>query len=127
MLVPQLSVERFDVAVLPGTPWLHEEGLHPKTFQSLPYRLGRELRPVVRTYMLRYALRDKEVCQSLYHLVRGDLSLHGDVQAFPRVLVEDVEYPEGSSVMSPCRHEIITPDMVLVLWAESDTRTIVQP
>ncbi len=77
--------------------------------------------------MLRYAFRDEKVCQSLDHMMGGDLSLYGTVQAFPRVLVDDVQDPECPAIVRPRRHEIVAPYMVLILWPESDARTIIQP
>ena len=51
--------------------------------------------------MFRYPFGDEEVCQSFYDLMRGDLSFHRDIQAFPGVLIKDIQHPEGPSVMSP--------------------------
>ena len=59
--------------------------------------------------------------------VGGDLPLYYYVQAFPRVLIENVQYPEGPAVVRPFRHDIVTPYAILMRWSEPDTRTIVQP
>lgn len=45
--VPELAIEALVVAVLPGTAWLDEEGLHPKPLQPVPDRKGSELRTIV--------------------------------------------------------------------------------
>jgi hypothetical protein len=28
-LIPQLAIEGHNIAILPGTPWFNEQGLHP--------------------------------------------------------------------------------------------------
>lgn len=48
-------------------------------------------------------------------------------QAFPSVFINDHEYPKGFPIGRPCHDEIIAPDVILILWAESDTGTVIEP
>ena len=41
--IAHLAIEALDVAVLPGTAALNEQGFHTQLAQPLPYSLGREL------------------------------------------------------------------------------------
>src|SRR5271156_907952 len=52
-LISQLSVETFTVPVLPRTPRLDVQRLGAHFPQPLPQLLGNELRPIVRTNVLR--------------------------------------------------------------------------
>ena len=47
-LVPEPSIEAFDVAVLPRAAWLDEGGLGTDSRDPLPNGLGDELRPIAR-------------------------------------------------------------------------------
>ena len=44
--IPQLAIERFDVAVLPGTAWFNIQRLDLLLTKPAPDTLGNELRPV---------------------------------------------------------------------------------
>ena len=48
-------------------------------------------------------------------------------QAFPGVFIDNIEYAKCSSFSCPGYHEIITPNMVLKLWPQPDTGTIIKP
>ncbi len=62
-LVSQLPIERFDVAVLPGTPRLYKQRLYTDAIQPSTYRLGRKLRPIIRSDVFRNVLEDKQLKQ----------------------------------------------------------------
>ena len=126
-LVPQLAVEAFVVAVLPGTAWLDEQRLNANPGQPPPHELGRELWPVVRTQMLGRAVMSEELGQNLEHVMGSDLSGHLDRHTLPRVLVEHGQQLQGSTVVRSCAHEVIGPDVTLVQRPEPDARTIVEP
>ena len=59
--ITQPPVERLDVAVLPWAAWLDIQGLDPDPLEPSPERLCRELRPVVRAYVLGRAAQDEEL------------------------------------------------------------------
>ena len=126
-LIPQLAIERFYVAVLPGAPSLYEEGLHAQTVKPGSYCPGSEFGTVVRPNMLRNASQDEQLKQLVDDILGGDMSGNQQRQTLPRVLVHKGEYPEGSSISCPGDHKVIAPDMILVLRSESHTGAIIQP
>ena len=67
--IPQLPVEALVIAVLPWTPWLDEQGPYTDTRQSVPDRLRRELRTVVRPDVLRHAVRREEPGEGVHHII----------------------------------------------------------
>ncbi len=53
-LVTKLAVEALVVAVLPGGAGLDIEGLHPNPRLPVSYGDGRELRTIIRSYVVRW-------------------------------------------------------------------------
>ena len=51
---------------------------------------------------------------------------HQHRQAFPSVFVNNHEYPKGFAIGSPCHDEIIAPNVILMLWTESDTGSVIE-
>jgi hypothetical protein len=77
--------------------------------------------------MLRYPPEDEQVKQPIDYILRGNLSLNIDSQAFPGIFVNDIEHPERFSVRRPGHYEIIAPNVILMLWTESDTGAVIEP
>src|SRR5665213_3031857 len=50
-----------------------------------------------------------------------------DQQAPPRVLVDQIQQPHRSTIVGARAHEIVAPDMVLVLWQKPHARPVVEP
>ncbi len=72
-LVPELRVEAFAAAILPGTAGLDVRGSGADGRDPLPHRLGDELGAVVRPDVRRHAAQDEQVRQDV--VTSTDLSL----------------------------------------------------
>ena len=72
------------------------------------------------------SLREK-VRQDGQHVVMSKPTLHMDRQALPRVLFDDGQHSERTAVMRPVRHEVVGPDVVLVLRPQTDAGSVVEP
>ncbi len=77
--------------------------------------------------MLRDSPKDERVKQDVNHIPGLNLPGNQDSQAFPGVFIDDVQYLEGSTISRAIYHEIIAPDMVLILWPEPDTGAVIEP
>ena len=71
--------------------------------------------------------QDEQVRESVDDLSRVELSFHTDRQAFSAVFIQDVECPERPAIVGSVMHKVIRPDMVAILWTQSDARPIVHP
>ena len=120
-LVPELAVEALHIAVLPGASRLDEERARSNPGKPVPHHSGGELRAIVGADVLRDdASEDDDLEQLVDHVLRFELTLHLYRQAFPGVFIQDREYPEGPAIRCPGGHEVIAPDMVLVLVASGE-------
>ena len=126
-LVPQLAVEALVVAVLPRTARFDEERLHTESGQPSPHELRRELRPVVRAQMLGRAVAHEQVGEHFDHIMGSSPSSDLDRQTLSRVFVEHGEKLQRTTVVGPCAHEVIRPDMILVQRPESYAGPVVEP
>ena len=61
--ISQLPVEGLNISILPGTSRFNEKGRYSKPAQPATYRLGRELRPVVRSDVFWNTSEDKQIKQ----------------------------------------------------------------
>ncbi len=86
----------------------------------VPGGLGDELRSVVRADIGWNATQDEQVRQDIDHIGRVELALYPDGQAFATELVDDIQRTEGPSILRPVMNEVIRPDMVSVLWPQTD-------
>ena len=125
--VPELRVEALTVTILPGTPRLDEQGLHAEPAKPLSNCLGGELRPIVRTYVLRWSVLDEQVGQAVQHVVGPEPSSHHDRQAAPRKLVDHAQHAERPAVLRSVLDEVVGPDMVGPLGPQPHTRPVVEP
>ena len=65
--------------------------------------------------------QDEQVCQNVDNLRRIQLSFHTDRKAFSAVFIQDVESSERPAIVGSVMHTVIRPDMVAILWTQSDT------
>ena len=77
--------------------------------------------------MLRDALENKQIKQLVDDILRRDAPLNQNSQALPGVFIQDGEYLEGSTIRGSGSHEIVAPDMVLMLRLKPDAGAIVEP
>ena len=111
-LIPQLPVERFEVAVLPRAAGLDVEGLYPHAPKPLPDRPRRELRPIIRPEEAGRPTQDEELGQPPQHVIAGDPPRDVDGQALASELVDHGQEPEQTAVAGPGEQEVVAPDMV---------------
>ena len=126
-LIAKASVEAFDVAVLPRTASLDVSGLGADSCDPFLHGLGDELRSVVGADVTGDATQDEEVGQNVDHIDRFELAGDTDRQAFMGELVEHVEHPILASVMGAVLDEVIGPDMIALLRAQPNARSVGQP
>ena len=60
-------------------------------------------------------MEDEEVKELINDILRTYLTINFADQVFPGKLVDDIQYPESPAIGCPFYHEIIAPDMVLML------------
>ncbi len=77
--------------------------------------------------MFWYTPEDEEVKQEITHFLGGNLTSYQNGKTLPGKFIDDVQYPESSAVVSSGYHEIITPDVALILRSEPNTGAIIQP
>ena len=126
-LIPHLPVKGFDITVLPGTTTFDEERLYPQPMQPFPHCPGGELGTVVRTYMLRDTPQNEQFKKLIYHILRPDPAINLRAQILPGEFIDDVQYFKGPAIGRAVYHEVIAPDVVLMLRPEPDTGTVIKP
>ena len=77
--------------------------------------------------MLRDTTKDKQVKQEINHILIFYLTGYQYGQTFPGIFIHDIQYLKGSAIGRTVYHEVIAPDMVLVLRSKPYTRTIIKP
>jgi len=73
------------------------------------------------------ATQDEEVGQNVDHIDRFEFAGDTDRQAFMGELVEHVEHPILASVMGTVLDEVVGPDMIALLRAQPNARSVGQP
>ena len=126
-LIPKLAVKGFDIAILPVTPRFYKQSLHTKPGQLFSYCLGREFGAIVRTNMLGNTPEDKKMKQEINYILIFDPTGDQYCQTFPGIFINDAKYFKGSAVSRAVYHEIVAPDMVFILWSETDARAAIKP
>jgi hypothetical protein len=97
-LIPKLRVKALTVAVLPGRAGFDTVSLllcSPAFAQVF----GRELGPIVRTYVLRNSLPEHAVSQSADDLDRTAAPFGPDQQALPAVLADQVRDAHTAAIV----------------------------
>ena len=77
--------------------------------------------------MLGRPVTGEEFCQDLEHVVSSELSSDLDRHTLPPILVEYREKLQNSTIVRPCAHEVVRPDMIAGQRPEPDARAIVEP
>ena len=73
-LVSEFRVEALAIAVLPRTSWLYVKRLDTDPSKPASHVLRDELRPIVGTNMVRRAVFDEEISETVHHIVRTQSS-----------------------------------------------------
>ena len=58
---------------------------------------------------------NEQLAEPLEHVLGVQLSFYIDRQALPRVLVDDRQQPVRATLVSAVMHEVVRPDVILVL------------
>ena len=126
-LVPQLAVEAFAIAILPGAAWLDVERLGTHTRQPAAHDLGGHLWPVVGSDVLGDTAHQHRVSHGLQDPQAVDPSGDPDRQAFPGELIDQRHQPHLAAIMGLGLHEVIGPDMVAPLRPQPDAGAVIEP
>jgi hypothetical protein len=126
-LVAQFAVEGFAVAVLPGTARLDVERLCSERCEPTAHDLCGHLRTVVRPDMLRDASGEHHVGHRLKDAEAVDPTSHPDRQAFPGELVDQGHQPNLAPIVGLRLDEVVTPNMIAMLWSQPDAGSVVEP
>src|SRR6187397_1430420 len=111
-LITQPRIERFNIAVLPGTARLDIGRLGTDCGDLFLNRTRHELGSIVGTHVAGYAAQDEEVRQGIDHVDAFQPTRDADGQAFVGELVDDVEHPEPPSVVGAIFDEVVGPHMI---------------
>lgn len=63
----------------------------------------------------------------VYGVTEDDAHVLGpmaDKATFPAVFIQDVECPERPAIIRSVMYEVIRPDMIAILWTQSEVRSI---
>lgn len=126
-LIPHLPVKGFDVTILSWTTRFNKERLYSQPSQPFPYGFGGKLGTIVRTDMLRDAAQNEQFKKLIYHILRPDPVINLRAQILPGVFIDDVQYFKGPAIGRTVYHEVIAPDVVLMLRPEPDTGPVIEP
>ena len=74
-----------------------------------------------------HAADEEQVRQDVDNVCAPQLARDADRQTFTGKLVDDIEHPEGPSVVRAVVDEVIRPDMVWPFGAQPNARAVVQP
>ena len=118
--VSEFRVQALAVAILPWTSRLDIERPDADPAQPLPHADRDELGTVVGANVLRWAVGDEEIGQTVEHVVGSKPSGNHDRQAPARELVEHHEHAEGATVLCPILDEVIGPNVVRPLRSQTD-------
>ena len=116
-LVPQLAVEAFAIAILPGATRLDVERFGAHALQPAPDDLGGHLRSVVGSDVLWDAADQHRVSHGLQNTQAVNPSGDTDRKAFSGELVDQRHQPHLAAILGLGLHEVIGPDMVAPLRA----------
>jgi hypothetical protein len=126
-LIPHLPVKGFDVTILPWATRLNKEHLYSQPIQPFPHCPGGELGTVVRADMLRNTTQNEQCKKLIYHILRPDPAINLRAQILPGEFIDDIQYFKGPAIGRAVYHEVIAPDMVLMLWPQPDTGAVIKP
>ena len=124
-LISELAIEALIIPVLPRAAGFNEQRLHPNMPQPLPHHPSRELWPVVGADMLRYPVADKQLRQTVEHIVAGNVPLNQERQALSAILVNQGQNLQRAAVVGALTDKIIGPHMSAMHGPQAHTRTVV--
>ena len=125
--VSELAVERFTVAVLPGTAGHDVERLAAYALEPGPEVLRDHLRAVVGADVIRDTVLEHQVSEHLKHLVTADAPGGVERQTASCVLVDDDQDLDGSPVVGTVHDEVPAPDVVGPLGPQADAASVAEP
>ena len=97
--VPELTVEAFNVTILPRTTRLDEQGSDLLGGQPLLDGLAGEFRAVVTPDVFGSATDHKQLFQDLHNVTAGELPGYLDCQTFSCELLNHIEHPEPTTFL----------------------------
>ncbi len=119
--IPHSRVEAFAITVLPWAARSDVSRFGADGSNPVSDSLGDKFRPIVRTYETGRAAKYEQVCQNVDYIGRVQFPLGSDCQAFPAVLIKDVQCPEGLAIIGSVMDEIIAPNVIAMLRPKPDT------
>ena len=126
-LIAKTGVEALDIAVLPRTARFDIGSLGADSGDPFLHGLGDELRSVVGPDMTGNAAQDEQVRQNVDDIDCFELAGDTGRQAFVGKLVNDIEHPISASIVGAVLDKIVGPDVITVLRAQPNTRSVGQP
>jgi hypothetical protein len=78
---------------------------------------GNEFGTIIRAQMGGNSACSEKFCQTFLDIFMVKVSFHPDRQTFAGVFVDHDEDPKSAPIMSSFQHEVITPDMIRILWS----------
>ena len=110
--VSEFAIEALVVAVLPGTAGFDVERFHADPPEPGSDGNGCKLRTIVRSNVIRWAVLDEQLSQTVKNMIGLELALDNDRQTPSGELVDHRQHTELSSVMRSVLNEVVTPDMI---------------
>lgn len=126
-LVTQFAVEGLAIAVLPGAAGLDIERRSAKPGQPVADHLRGHLRTVVGPNVLRDTSGKHHIGHRFDDAKAVDTTSDPDCQAFTGVLIDQCHQADATAVVGLGLHEVVTPDVIAMLWPEPNARSIVEP
>ena len=125
--IAQLAVERFAVAVLPGTAGFDKHRSCTDRIEPRAHTLRTHLRAVVAPHVLGRAVREHRLTQRFDDVKTVQSTRHANRQAFARVFIDQREQAQAAPIVRARLDEIVTPYVIPMFGPQSDARAIVQP
>ena len=126
-LVSELAVKAFIVSILPWASRFGEEHLHADPLK--PFAQGRrdKLWAILGSDVFRHAMLQHRISKGVQDVTGAQFTLHFDGQAFAGVLIDECQQAERGAIMRSILDEVISPDMVPMLWSQPHACPIIQP
>ena len=124
-LVSQSGVEVFDKTVLPGAARCDVGRLGTNRMDPLLDGLGDELGAIVGADVAGHAAQNELVGEHIDDIRAVEPAVDPDRQTFVGELVDEIEHAVFPPLMGAVLHEVVTPDVVGSLGAQSNARAAV--
>jgi hypothetical protein len=112
---------KLDEAILPGTAPLNVGRLGPDGSDPVLHGLGEEFRSVVGSDVFGHTTQNELIGQYVDHVGGLELPVDPDGQTFVGELVDEIEHPILPPFVRAILDEVIGPDMVRPLGAQTDS------